>query len=244
MSVLVSLVPLLSSVFSASLLGSLHCAGMCGPFVAVYAAAAPMGSRPRARAHLHVAYQAGRAVTYATVGAISGFLGSLVDLAGKAAGAAHVAAIATSVLLVLWGVGVIVPRFAIKSPWDGVFGRRLVQLRRRSPLVRASLLGTLTPLLPCGWFYAFALTAAGTARAAHGALVMTVFWLGTVPALLGVGWIMGRSGGWLRQRLPVLTGTLLIVIGLLGVITRVERPLPSASPDASTLPTLEKPACH
>src|SRR5690349_10285473 len=105
MSVLVSLVPLLSSVFSASLLGSLHCAGMCGPFVAVYAAAAPMGSRPRARAHLHVAYQAGRAVTYATVGAISGFLGSLVDLAGKAAGAAHVAAIATSVLLVLWGVG-------------------------------------------------------------------------------------------------------------------------------------------
>ena len=109
---------------------------------------------------------------------------------------------------------------------------------------RASLLGTLTPLLPCGWFYAFALTAAGTARAAHGALVMTVFWLGTVPALLGVGWIMGRCGGWLRQRLPVLTGTLLIVIGLLGVITRVERPLPSASPDASTLPTLEKPACH
>jgi len=117
---------------------------------------------------LHLAYQAGRAVTYAGVGALSGLLGSLVDLAGKAAGAAHVAAIATSALLVLWGVGVIVPRFAIKSPWDGQFGQRLVQLRKRSPLVRASLLGTLTPLLPCGWFYAFALTAAGTARATHG----------------------------------------------------------------------------
>ncbi|HXS19435.1 MAG TPA: sulfite exporter TauE/SafE family protein, partial [Polyangiaceae bacterium] len=112
-------------------------------------------------------------------------------------------------------------------------------------LVRASLLGTLTPLLPCGWFYAFALTAAGTARASHGALVMTVFWLGTVPALLGMGWIMSRWGGWLRTRLPLLTGALLIVIGLLGVVTRVHLPSPEGQPGgALVVPRLEKAACH
>jgi len=74
---------------------------------------------------------------------------------------------------------------------------------------------------------------------------MTVFWLGTVPALLGVGWIMGRWGDWLRQRLPILTGSLLIVIGLLGVISRVHRPWSPDSGDASAVvPTLEKAACH
>ena len=41
----------LSAVFGASLLGSLHCAGMCGGFVAFYSGADGSGGRLRLLSH-------------------------------------------------------------------------------------------------------------------------------------------------------------------------------------------------
>src|SRR5690606_18807129 len=64
-----------------------------------------------------------------------------------------------------------------------------------SSLGRAALLGVSTGLLPCGWLYAFALSAAATGSARDGALVMAAFWLGSVPALVGVGAIVARLSG-------------------------------------------------
>lgn len=239
-----ALLPLLVSVFSASIVGSPHCAGMCGPFVTVYAVAGGADRHGASRGVLHVAYHVGRAVTYASVGALAGFLGSLVDLAGRAAGLGRVAAIGSSLLLVAWGLGVLFPRWAIKTPWDGALGRRLVQLRRGTPIVRASLLGTLTPLLPCGWFYAFVVTAAGTGGVLQGALVMAVFWLGTVPALLGVGLVMTRWGTAMRRRVPLLTGALLIALGLWGVATRMTHPLHFPSISGASDVSQTRAPCH
>ena len=245
-----SLFPLLVSVLFASLMGSLHCAGMCGPFVTVYSAASSSEKRQVGQnVVLHAAYHGGRALTYTIVGGLGGALGSFIDLAGKAAGLARLAAFGSSVLLVLWGLGIWFPRLHIRSPWDGILGRRLVQLRKRSPWLRASLLGTLTPLLPCGWFYAFAVTAAGTGSIASGATVMAVFWLGTVPALLGVGAVMGQLAMKIRNKTPALTGAALIFIGVLGVWTRMQNPLAltAAMPDSSSTqsaPDQEKVRCH
>ena len=61
------------SVLVSSLLGSLHCAGMCGPLVAVYAGDDP--SRGWRRLLAHALYSSGRLAAYATVGALAGALG-------------------------------------------------------------------------------------------------------------------------------------------------------------------------
>jgi sulfite exporter TauE/SafE len=49
------------------------------------------------------------------------------------------------------------------------------------------LLGMLNGLLPCGFVYFFAITAASTASPIYGALVMFIFGLSTIPAMFGLG---------------------------------------------------------
>lgn len=225
--------PLLGAVLSASLLGSIHCAGMCGPFVAVYSAAGENKSRGGDRMWLsHVAYHGGRAVSYVGLGALAGALGSAIDLAGRAAGFSRVAALICGVLVVLWGISVLFPVLRVRSPVARFFGPQLARLGTKPRVFRASLLGGLAPFLPCGWLYAFVVTAAGTGSAAAGAALMLTFWLGTVPALLGVGAILSRVGDKLRARVPLLTGVALIVIGGLGLFSRMSMPAPTGEKPA------------
>jgi uncharacterized protein len=227
--------PLLGAVLSASLVGSVHCAGMCGPLVVVYSAA---GSRSRGWIS-HVAYHGGRALSYIGVGALFGVLGSAVDVAGKAAGVFYLAALLSGALVMLFGISVLFPALRIPSPTLRHFAPKLVQLGRKRSTARASLLGLLTPFLPCGWLYAFALTAAGTGSGARGALVMAAFWLGTVPALLGVGTIAHSLSQKVRARIPIVTGVALLMMGTLGVFYRMTLPLPQASS-----PSTHEVSCH
>jgi len=52
-------------------------------------------------------------------------------------------------------------------------------------LLRPALIGFFTVFLPCGWLYSFVLLSIATHSLAGGALTLTVFWLGTLPAMLG-----------------------------------------------------------
>jgi sulfite exporter TauE/SafE len=80
--------------------------------------------------------------------------------------------------------------------------------------MRAWLTGVLTGLLPCGWLWAFVVMAAGTGSLAGGGLVMLAFWLGTVPAMVGLLTFAGPTLARIRARLPALTAIALIVMGL------------------------------
>ncbi|HUJ61254.1 MAG TPA: sulfite exporter TauE/SafE family protein, partial [Kofleriaceae bacterium] len=74
-------------------------------------------------------------------------------------------------------------------------------------------IGLIAGLLPCGWLWAFVITAAGTGGAASGALVMLAFWLGTVPMVLLLS-LAGPVFARLRARLPVITAVTLLALGL------------------------------
>ncbi|HVR19134.1 MAG TPA: sulfite exporter TauE/SafE family protein, partial [Polyangiaceae bacterium] len=64
-------------ILFASVGGSLHCAAMCGPYVAAVAGAGPAG---RAAPTTVAAYHAGRLATYLALGAAGGFFGGALDL--------------------------------------------------------------------------------------------------------------------------------------------------------------------
>ncbi|MGC4094850.1 MAG: sulfite exporter TauE/SafE family protein [Polyangiaceae bacterium] len=181
-------------IVAASLLGSAHCAGMCGGFVLAYSGADRDGPGRRG----HVAYHLGRLLSYATLGALAGALGRAINLAGAAAGFATAAAIVAGSLMMAFGLAALLETQGVRLPkWRlsglaAASGRVLARFRARSTRVRSFVLGACSALLPCGWLYAFAVSAAGTASPLWGAVVMVAFWSGTVPALLGMGMLAAR----------------------------------------------------
>jgi sulfite exporter TauE/SafE len=203
------------SVFVAALLGSAHCAGMCGSFACL--ASGGDASRPRDAWRSSAAYNLGRLLSYATLGAIAGAAGAGLDQAGAIAG----------VLLVLWGTATLLATFGVRLPSLAVppalasrIARGVRAVQERPPVVRGLALGILTAALPCGWLYAFVATASAAGGAWQGAVVMTAFWVGTVPVMAAVGLGAQRLLGPARRRLPAVTATALVVIGILTIAGR------------------------
>lgn len=221
---------LAGSVLAASLLGSPHCAAMCGPFACLYG-----GQLGRGRAGLaHAGYNLGRLGAYLLLGTVAGAAGSGLDQLGLLAGLPRAAAVVAGLLMVLWGgltiaaaLGARVPGTTPPAGFRRMLGGLVARFEDRPPALRALALGLLTTLLPCGWLYTFVATAAGTGSARGGALVMAAFWAGTLPVMAGMGLAAQRALGPLRARLPVVTATVLVVLGLLTITGRFSPHLPS-----------------
>jgi sulfite exporter TauE/SafE len=214
------MIAMVSAILVASLLGSMHCVGMCGAFVAL-AVGESRGWRAAA------AYHGGRLISYVLLGAIAGAAGTLMNVAGAMAGIRPIAAIfagATMVvfggimLLRLWGVRI--AHMRLPASWSRLVSRISMKAMNRPLVIRAGMIGLATTLLPCGWLYAFAVTAAGTASPLQGAAVMAIFWLGTLPALVVVGAGVRGLLGPIGKRAPALTSLLLVIVGLYTLIGR------------------------
>ncbi len=217
---------LLLTVFAASLVGSLHCIGMCGPFVAFYSGSD--GSAGARRLLSHAAYSGGRLTTYILFGLAAGTVGAALDVAGSLAGVQRVAAVVAGVTMILWGILALLQLRGIRIFRHSSGNGRISGLLRRGfslvggkpPLIRAAAVGLLSGLLPCGWLWAFVVTAAGTGSSTGGAAVMAAFWAGTVPALLAVGLGAQLLSAPLRRRVPTVTAVLLVALGLIAIFGR------------------------
>ncbi len=225
---------ILVGVFVASVLGSVHCVGMCGGFVAVYS------NESRTPWRMHLSYHLARLVSYASVGAISGAIGSVFNAAGKSWGVSQAAGTLAALIMVLWGLSIVSAELGLKLPLPrftrslGQLARRVLSPRGRPPLHAAALLGLSSTLLPCGFLYAFYVAAAATGAATTGALVMTAFWLGTVPLLLGFGTMLRHLSFAVRKRVPLVGALVLLTLGFVQLFGRVNVPahaLAAADPD-------------
>jgi sulfite exporter TauE/SafE len=221
------MIALLGAVLAASLLGSLHCAGMCGGLVAFYAGTPGQGGRTAMLPHL--AYNAGRLAAYAALGAIAGALGAVLDATGGTLlGVQRVAAVVAGTLMLLWGVvsllsalGVRVPRLGAPAGLSRMVRRGVALVAGAPPVARAGAIGVLTGSLPCGWLYGFVLAAAGTGGALAGAALMAVFWAGTLPVMLAVGVGVRAIARPLARHVPAASAVIMIVIGLLALEGRI-----------------------
>lgn len=233
----------LATVLAASLLGSAHCVGMCGGLVTFYAGTDRANGRQQAISH--VLYHSGRLLAYVTLGAVAGGVGHAVNLAGGLAGWQSTMAMVAGVTMVGWGglalaraCGLPMPAALHRTPVPArlqqAFAKGLSALRAQSPAIRAGGLGLVTALLPCGWLYAFVMTAAGMGSAAHGAVAMAAFWLGTLPLLVGLGIGVQQLAGPLRVHLPKVTAVALVVVGVIAVTQRASliQPANANSPAA------------
>jgi sulfite exporter TauE/SafE len=220
------MIALLLTVFFASLVGSLHCIGMCGPFVAFYSGTDGSGGARRLLSH--ASYSGGRLLTYGVFGLAAGAVGAALDVAGSLAGIQRVAAIIAGATMILWGVLALLQLRGVSIFKHGSGNGRVAKIIRRGfslisdkpPVIRAAVVGLLSGLLPCGWLWAFVVTAAGTGGAVQGAMVMAAFWAGTVPALVAVGVGAQLVSAPLRRHVPAVTAVLLVALGLYAILGR------------------------
>jgi len=195
-----------------------HCAGMCGPIVAAVSLAAGPRVGWRRTLPLHLAYNAGRVTTYALAGAAMGLLGTVVNVAGRAAGLQQAVAVLAGALMVVMGLGA-----TGLLPWarrleQGVSSRLFAGaggLLRAGGLPRTFLLGLLLGLLPCGLSWTAFVGSAATGGPVPGALFALGFALGTVPALLLVGGAAALLSVKLRGALFRAGGVAVALLGLL-----------------------------
>lgn len=213
------------------LVGSIHCAGMCGPL------ALALPGRGRVTCGLvagRLAYNCGRVITYCLLGVIFGLVGRTLVLAGIqrwvsiALGLVLLLGVASSRLAILRG-----PVTLLVTGLKARMGKLLIQ-RSFSSLL---LLGLLNGLLPCGLVYVAAAGALATGGLGSGIQYMAGFGLGTLPMMLGIG-LSGQLMPlqWrlhLRKAIPisvVLVASLLILRGLGLGIPYLSPDLTAASP--------------
>jgi sulfite exporter TauE/SafE len=223
--------------FAAGLVGSVHCAGMCGGIVGAFSMAAPRRAFPVAVVVANapamaldgavrvLSYNAGRIGSYMAAGALAGgLLGGVRQLAG-AAPLQLAAYWAANLMLVALGL-------YLMNAWHGLarlesVGRLLWS--RLQPLTRhllpvdhpakALALGALWGWLPCGMVYSMLASAMLSSTAAGGAAVMLAFGLGTLPALITMGLFGNLLQAWTRRRSVRLgAGLLVLSFGLLGLV--------------------------
>ena len=131
-----------SAVFIASLLGSGHCAGMRGAFLAV--AVSPMPAKPgatserrmspsREKARLLGAYNGGRLLTYIALGTAAGAVGAMVDLGGRLVGLQRAATIAAGAFILTFGIIALLRQFNVpiaRAPIPGVLRQAVIHGHR------------------------------------------------------------------------------------------------------------------
>lgn len=222
---------LAGAVLTASLLGSTHCAGMCGAFAA-FATSPTDQEKPASRTALNAAYNIGRLITYLAFGLLAGALGAAFDFGGTLVGVQRIASLAAAALMIAVGAiallkhfGVSIRRAPIPAPLLKLVHAGHTRAFTLPPLRRALVIGLLTTLLPCGWLYTFVLVSAGTASPFLGALLMSVFWLGTLPMMTAIGVGAQYLTGSLRRHLPLVTNLLLITVGLWMIFARIHAPI-------------------
>lgn len=214
----------LAAIALASLVGSLHCALMCGPFL-------PLMQRSQSRAATRVsltAYHLGRGIAYLSLGAMAGALGAGLQASALGLGMQRALAIGMALGLVFAAYRIVKPQPSLVKLKRRATPRPIAALQTwvmelregAHPGLFALALGTASALLPCGWLWSYLWLAATRSTLQSGVLTMAAFWLGTLPALTLVGWALPRLTQNMKRHAPKVGAMSLL---LLAAWTLVER---------------------
>ncbi len=163
----------------------------------------------------HVLFNVGRVAGFAGLGALTGWVGSVLSLSTAANGL-----LILVIALLMIGLGInlldVLPGgFAIRPP--KFLSRRVVALSESKHPAVPFALGALTYFLPCGFTQSMQLYALSTGSPTQAALIMTVFALGTLPALLGIGAATSAARGKGLGYLTKAAGAVVVVLGISNV---------------------------
>lgn len=191
-------------------LTSFHCVGMCGPLILGYTAKSATSGYKSYSTHL--LYGVGKTLSYTLIGALFGAFGSVVAFTPYTQGAVGVAA---GIFLMLFGLHMLevfpaLSHFQIKTP---AFVMRFVgkEYRKHSNPFVIGLLNGL--MIICGPLQAMYVMAAGTGSWLGGATILFFFGVGTLPLLLGFGFLTSLLSANLTPKILKASGVIVMALG-------------------------------
>jgi len=197
-------------LFLVGFLTGFHCVGMCGPLIIGYTAKqATNGTRAYGS---HLLYGAGKTLSYTLIGGLFGAFGSVIAFTPTTQGAVGIAA---GVFLILFGLHMLnvfpaLRHFQFKTP---AFVMRFVgkeYRKHRNPFVIGLLNGLM---IICGPLQAMYVMAAGSGSWSAGATILFFFGLGTLPMLLGFGFLTSLLSANLTPKLLKASGVIVVILG-------------------------------
>jgi sulfite exporter TauE/SafE len=193
-------------------LTSFHCVGMCGPLILGYTAKNAADSNRTH--HPHLLYGIGKTLSYTTFGALFGAFGSIIAFTPTTQGMVGIAA---GLFLFLFGLHMlnIIPalrHFEFKPP---AFLMRFIgkEYRKHSNPFMIGLLNGL--MIICGPLQAMYVMAAGTGSWSQGAATLFFFGVGTLPLLMGFGFLTSILSASLTPKLLKASGVIVMALGVI-----------------------------
>jgi len=224
---------ILISALTLGLVGSFHCAGMCGPI----ALALPLKNETLlTRIISTLTYNIGKIITYAVLGLFFGIVGQGLQLAGFQK---FISVLMGSIMI----FSIITPaifknRFNSEKFTFSFIGKIKSNLSRhfsKTSYTSLFTIGVLNGLLPCGLVYMAIAIAIASTNIFLGSLTMIFFGLGTMPMLMAIS-ILGSSVNLKFRRLINKTIPYIVVlIGLLFVLRGLNLGIKYISPDDEVL---------
>lgn len=215
--------------FVLGFVGSLHCAGMCGPLAI---SLPPTGRSAAGFLAGRLAYNLGRIITYCFIGLIFGFIGRSFVLAGVQ----RLLSITIGVLLL---AGLLTSRkLSLSIPVARLVERlksmmsRVISRRSTTSMI---ILGLLNGLLPCGLVYVAAGAATMTGRALDGVQFMFLFGLGTFPMMFLMGLTQKLFPVGLRLKMLKMVPASIFLLAILLILRGMALGIPYVSPVLSGL---------
>lgn len=161
-------------------------------------------------------FNIGRIVGYFILGGLTGLLGKQLILSVQGTG---ILKIVLSLVMIWLGLGILdlVPKKYCSMPLPAFAVRRMRRMHESESIFAPFLLGGFTYFIPCGFTQSMQLLALSTGSFNSGALIMTVFALGTLPALLGIGTLSAVTQGKAGKIFLSVAGAASLLLGLGGL---------------------------
>jgi len=171
---------------------------MCGGFVMAYSSAKiDTATSSFLQFFAHLSYNLGRISSYTFLGMIFGGLGSVFTFSAQINGYFY---FIIGVLMVLMGLsmmGKIKFLTSLESTiaFNPIIKALFSKLIHSKSMASFFGLGILNGFLPCGLVYFFLAAAATSGSIIGGGVIMILFGLATMPAMLGLGFVVGFLKG-------------------------------------------------
>ncbi|KAA1247377.1 sulfite exporter TauE/SafE family protein [Aquimarina sp. RZ0] len=234
---------MLFSGFILGLLGSLHCAGMCGPIAFML----PLDHENHLKKFFQISlYHLGRLLAYSSIGLFFGLIGKSLHIFGLQQGLS-VSIGLLMILLVIIPPSLIMkynfskPIYKIIATLKNVLGK---ELKKKTPDTFLTI-GFLNGFLPCGLVYIAIFGAIALGNIVESSLYILLFGLGTIPLMTAVvysGYLF--KGKWIRKHIQKVIPVFVIIIGLLFVLRGMGLGIPYVSPKPITEIVSASMECH
>ncbi len=162
----------------------------------------------------------GRLISYAVLGGLVGYVGSIISLSSFVAG---VLVFIVSLFMIVLGL-----QMLHIFPWLDRFHVGMPKFLAHKAYDKSSnvesgykwysfLFGAVTFFLPCGFTQALQLYVLGSADPMVGAMTMFIFALGTTPAFVGIGLLSGVKAGSFKRHFMTVAAVIVLFFAVMNI---------------------------